>query len=405
MSEADNLDLIKRQIDSINFHIWEIRSVPEENFDAFSKGFDALDKAKKINYAFGIALCNLNLGMGNFVIKNDIKLALKNVNEALEIFKSLNDSKWIANTHLTLAIIHNTSANPELALYNGLRGYNYFENNTDNSHDRTMANYILGTVYKDLKKYDEAEKFYQLGLSDSELNNGAWTGRIYNGLSNIYLHQEKYNLAIESCEKALILLKSQKNKMGEARSLMDIGSIYKKQKKYDIALNYFFEGLKIRESLHLDQFSLNSLLEISETYFEFEKYEEALEQNKLAEQVALKLKLDKKLKVVYNFQANIFKKLKRYELAVESYEKLVKISNEIHQKELDSKIVNLNTDLIKEKEAEIERLKNVELKLAYELIEEKNKNILESIRYASRIQNALLPSESYIEKKIPAKKK
>lgn len=405
MSETDKLDLIKKQIDSINFHIWEIRSVPEENFDAFSKGFDALEKAKKINYPFGIALCNLNLGMGNFVIKNDVKLALKNVNDALEIFKSLNDLKWIANTHLTLAIIHNTAANPELALYNGLRGYNYFETNTENSHDRTMANYILGTIYKDLKKYDEAEKFYQLGLSDSALNNGAWTGRIYNGLSNIYLHQEKFNLAIESCEKALVLLKSQKNKMGEARSLMDIGSIYKKQKKYDIALTYFFEGLKIRESLHLDQFSLNSLLEISDTYFQFKKYEEALEQIKLAEEFALKLNQDIKLKIVYNLQANIYKKLNDFELAMEYYEKLIKISVEIHQKELESKISSLTNELIKEKEAEIERLKNVELKAAYTLIEEKNKDILESMRYASRIQKALLPNEKYIEKNIRRERK
>jgi len=50
-----------------------------------------------------------------------------------------------------------------------------------------------------------------------------------------------------------------------------------------------------------------------------------------------------------------------------------------------------------EKEAEIERLKNVELKKAYIIIEEKNKDILDSIRYAKRIQNSLLPTEVYIE--------
>lgn len=32
------------------------------------------------------------------------------------------------------------------------------------------------------------------------------------------------------------------------------------------------------------------------------------------------------------------------------------------------------------------------------IIEEKNKDILDSIRYARRIQNALLPSEKYIDK-------
>ncbi len=39
------------------------------------------------------------------------------------------------------------------------------------------------------------------------------------------------------------------------------------------------------------------------------------------------------------------------------------------------------------------------------IIEEKNKDILDSIRYARRIQNALLPSEKYIDKELKRNKK
>ena len=47
---------------------------------------------------------------------------------------------------------------------------------------------------------------------------------------------------------------------------------------------------------------------------------------------------------------------------------------------------------VKERTYEIEQQKN--------LVEQKNKEITDSIQYAKRIQNALLPSEKYVAKSI-----
>lgn len=55
----------------------------------------------------------------------------------------------------------------------------------------------------------------------------------------------------------------------------------------------------------------------------------------------------------------------------------------------------------KEKEAEIERLRNVELKKAYDELEEKNKEIRDSLNYASRIQTGLLPEEESLSELFP----
>ncbi len=398
-SPNNNSELIK-YIDGLNERIWQIRGIPEEDFDAFTANQDALEKAKSINYTLGIAQCLLNAGMGNFVIKNNKQLAFKNINEAFEIFKQLNNKKWIANTHLTLAIIYNTLSNPELALYNGLRGISYFEKNEGNVYDKIMGCYILGTIYKDLKKYDEAESYYQTGISYSSAKQSSWLGRIYSSLANIYTYQQKYDEAIEISIKALEILKAENNSIGESRSLSDIGVIYKKQKKYNKALHYFLEGLKIRESRDLKQFVLTSLLEIGNTYYLYNKLDEALVYFLKAEQIAIELNTEPKLIILYQEIANTYKSLGNYILAVTFYEKLFNISASFHQIQLETKLTNVSSDLIVEKEAEIERLKNVELKAAYELIEEKNKEIFQSMRYASRIQQALLPSEKYIKKNI-----
>lgn len=395
----DNSELIN-YIDTLNNRVWQIRGVPEPDFDAFTESLNNLEKAKSINYITGIAKCQLNLGMGSFVLKNDKQLALNYISEAFEIFKKLNDKKWIANTHLTLAIIYNTLANPEQALFNGLRGISYFEKNEGDVFDKIMAYYILGTIYKDLKKYDEAEKYYNTGIKHSTKINDSWIGRIYSSLANIYTHQQKYDQAIDISLKAYDILKSENNILGESRSLTDIGLIYKKQKKYDTALNYFFEGLKIRETNNLTQFVLSSLLEIGNTYCELNKNEEAIIYFKKAEKIALNLNIEPKLINIYKEIASAYKAISNFEESVIYYEKLFKISIIFNQNQLDIKLSNVNSELIREKEAEIEHLKNVELRAAYNIIELKNKEILESMRYASRIQKALLPSETYIKKNI-----
>jgi serine phosphatase RsbU (regulator of sigma subunit) len=51
-----------------------------------------------------------------------------------------------------------------------------------------------------------------------------------------------------------------------------------------------------------------------------------------------------------------------------------------------------------EHEKEIYRLRHVELKQAYDIIEEKNRDITSSINYARRIQNALLPDPGEIKR-------
>ena len=54
-----------------------------------------------------------------------------------------------------------------------------------------------------------------------------------------------------------------------------------------------------------------------------------------------------------------------------------------------------------QKEAEIYQLKNVELKKAYNIVNEKNTEITDSINYAKRIQDALFPTLSNFYKSFP----
>lgn len=394
--DPSQIELIK-SIDNINKLVWNTRGVPVSGIDLYQECSDALEKSKSINYKFGEAQCLLNLGMGSFILKHDSNLALSQLQEANLLFKDLKNEKWIANSYLTIGIVFNSLGKSESALSNSLRGISYYEKNADDIIDRTMAFYVLGTVYKDLKKYIESEKYYKTGISRAIISDDSlWIGRIFSGLSNIYSIQEKYDEAIIMGFKALDVLKSEKSTIGQSRALNDIGAIYKKQKKYVEALDYLSKGLEIREALDLKQFALSSHIDIAELFCEIGQNENAIIHLKKAEQKAIDTNLLSRLSKIYRDLASIYKSMSDFEQALIYNEKYVKITIDTHENEIENKINSLHTEVLREKEAEIERLKNVELKSAYDLIEIKNKEILDSINYAKRIQYALLAHEELL---------
>ena len=399
-TEFENTEEPKKIIDEVNQKVWNLRGEPKTDFDAMSLCAEALSKAKEINYPFGIAQSLINFGMGNFIINNNAPLALQQMSEGLEIFKELDNKKWTTNAQFTIAIINNTVGNSEKALYSALRGLEYYENNNEEGKDKTMAYYVLGTIYKDLKKYDEAEKYFKIGISNPDSVNNTWGGRIYLGLAAIYMDQENYEAAIAINLQGLEILKSDYNSIGESRALNDLGIIYKKQKKYTEALNFFLAALKIREENNITRFVITSYVEIAALHTEMGNYDEALEYLFKGEEMAIKINFAVKLAQVYFETGNIYKTKEDFKLALFYYEKLMKLNEEIHLKDTEGKINKLTQELVKEKEAEIERIKNVELKSAYDIIELKNKEILDSIRYAKRIQNSLMTSEKYIDKNL-----
>ncbi|MGZ5471669.1 MAG: SpoIIE family protein phosphatase [Nitrososphaeraceae archaeon] len=390
-----------RLINETNDMLWNMRGAPvNEDHDPVNMGQEAYDYAVGLDYDYGKARAIVNIGMVSFIIGHNAKLAVEQLNQGLDLFKKLNDQKWAANTHLSLGIICNSASNPEAAMYHALRGIDYYENNVDDTIDRVMGYYIIGTVFKDLKKYDEAEAYFLKGIAPGKFENIMWMGRIYNGLSNIYTEQEKFNDAIITGLKGLDVLKAGNNEVGMSRSLNDIGLIYKKQKKYDFALDYFFEALKIREKSNLKQFALSSLIDISSIYKVTGEPGKAIEYLKRAATVADDINLPARLAGIYREIGDVYKSTNEFEKAFEYLEKYMSLTIELHSKERDQKLNNVQDALLQEKLQEIERLRNVELKNAYSLITEKNKEIMDSIHYAKRIQKTLMASDHILNENL-----
>jgi serine phosphatase RsbU (regulator of sigma subunit) len=396
----DNHKETIRFIDETNELLWRQRGTnlpPEEVVRLVDAAFE---KATAINYRFGLGQCTLSRAMGAFILEHNSEKSLRLINEAIDIFKEEDNKKWVANALLTLGIISTSTGKPEAGLYHALKGIEYYEKHPDDSQDLIMAYYVTGTAFKDLKKFDEAEKYYNRGLQFKH-DLSTWHGRIFTGLSNIYNDRGEYERALALAEKSLDLLKREKNDVGVSRALNDIGNIYRKLKQYDKALDHFFQALQIRENLSVKQFALGSQIDISATYEEMGEYNEAIQYLLKAEPLALETGHNVRLAYVSQKLAQLYKQTGRLKDSIAYFEKHIQVTTEANLKERESKVSDLQNAVLQEKEQEIERLRNVELKNAYALITEKNKEITDSIHYAQRIQKALLASDDLLEKNLP----
>ncbi len=392
----DNSEDLKRRINELNAKMWYLRNTSSDNMSPEEMLAEVNEKLGLVDYPFGKAQWLLNTAMFAFIVKHDSQRAVALLTDALDMFRQLSDKKWICNTYLTLAIIQNTLINTEQALYNGLKGIDFYETSEADPNDAVMAFYVMGTIYKDIKKYQEAEHYYKKGLAVSGMQQSIWAGRIYGGLSNIYTIQENYEAAVEASLLGLKILSHEKNSIGESRILNDIGAIYKKQKDYENALSYFFKALELRQVVNAKQFALGSLIDIADTYFETGNELESLNYLKKAELYAIEVNSPGKLAAVYRQTGEIYKSIRKYKEAFDYYEKYVNLKLEQTAKENEIKLNNLRNAVVIEKEKEIEHLKNVELKNAYKIISEKNREMTDSINYARRIQHSIITSEKDI---------
>jgi serine phosphatase RsbU (regulator of sigma subunit) len=282
-----------------------------------------------------------------------------------------------------------------------------------------------------------------------ELGDPLGEAEVLNLYGGVYSNMENYTKAIEHYEFALALRKTAGDSEGVVKSMNSIGDSLLKLKKYADALVIFLEALEIPSDNKM--FTGIVIYNVSEVYFHLNKLEEA--EHHLVRCKAIGEELDFPLMAVYSLwlQAKIDLRKEKFEVAISRFQEALEIAQKI---EAEDRVFHILEDLSKahelagetqlafkrfkefhhtkekvineesterlrslEHRKELEHLrsekaimeaKNQELEKAYSLIEEsrneiaeKNKEITDSIKYAQRIQAAILPSDELVKKMLP----
>lgn len=416
---------------------------------------EALALSKELNWQAGIAQSYFKIG-ALYDAKGDYPPAIGQYSEALKIWESLEttvtdkDELHIvktgkAKTLTSIGNDHSQGNSPNALRYSfaALKLANEIGNKYLQANN--LGN--IGSVFNKQKEYSKALTYYFQALKIyEELNMKSGVAYCYIGIGNTYNDQQDISKALEYYFKSLKINRETDNTSYIAATLGNIGNAYSRQEKNDSALTYFLQALKIDEETGNYIGMAYRLSSIGSLYSKLRKDNDAekylLKGLALAEKIgSLNLQKDdhhdlselyarrndfkssvehfKKFSIVKDslFSEEKNKELTRHELnyEFEKKEAALKAEQEIKDAvaQADKKrqqiffwlisaiaIAVAVIALIVFRSLRITRKQKIIIEQQKELVEEKQREVLDSIHYAKRIQQSLLPTDKYIGRQL-----
>ncbi|MBL7883619.1 MAG: tetratricopeptide repeat protein [Bacteroidia bacterium] len=420
---------------------------------AVAYGKQARTIAQNNKSAIEIGYSCLNIAKGYYA-KSDNTNALAYLNLAQVEFIKIDSKSGLAEVYNVIGNIQTDLSNSESALDYNLKALKLREELNDSF---AMASSLIniGKIYYNLKAYPKAHDYYQQSLLIREkINDQAGIAACYNNIANFYGDQGDNLKALEYLKKSLEIKEKLGNKKGVAYTLNNLGSIYTALNEHTKAREYYTKSYELKKEVKDARGMLSSLTNIGVSYYYTNDLSSAVKYFVLASEEAQKVGAKDIALSSFQNAAETYSELKDYKnaakyyslsldlkdsiLSVESskalHEMQAKFNYEKQEKEIhilkqEKEIQALDvarTKLIKNgfiigfililiitfiiysryqlkqkanqklehQKQEITRQHN-ELNTAYGQIEAKNKDITDSIKYAKRLQEAILPTAEF----------
>ncbi|MBN4061893.1 MAG: hypothetical protein COA57_03910 [Flavobacteriales bacterium] len=366
---------------------------------ALEYGKAALSLAENTNYKNGMAF-GLSYTGQIYNKKGEYEKAINNFLQALELFEELGNNKQMAFRYNDIAVIHWNQGDYETSLEN---------------------------VFKSLNLHDE-------------IGNKKGVAYCYNGIGVLKGEQGKHKEGLVYLEKSLEIYKQIDDKAGIADDLHNMGEFQIQLNEFEKAIEYLNQALKLSEELSDQQSISDCLNNLGVVYSKQGKYEEAITHSRSSLAIAKEIGAKKDIMLAYSNLSETYAKQHKFEYAYEYYHMYAEMKDKLYYSNQVSKI-EAKFDKEKrehqmeiwKKEKELEEYRatvakyiavglvlflgavlfilyrryrqkkkiNKELEVKNEIIEEKNREITDSINYAQRIQQAILPSNEFITKNLP----
>lgn len=280
-------------------------------------------------------------------------------------------------------------------------------------------------------------------------------------MATIYKAQKNYKEALKTHLESLVIQKELNDKSGISNSYNNIGYIYENDLDYAKALEYYLMGLELREEIKEKKTTANSLNNIARIYLLKNNIPKALEIAKRSHKMATELGYPVNISYSSNLLASIYKKQGNYKDAIEMYELYLKMHDSINNESIrntsakqqlqfeygrraiadsvkyaeeekvkDAQILAQQSQIEEEKtkrwamfgglflviafsgfifnrfkasqkQKAIIEIQKKDVELQKEIVEEKQKEIVDSINYAKRIQYTLLAHQDILNQNIP----
>ena len=368
--------------------------------------------------------------------------------QALRLSEKLKMRKYIGNSYLNLANSFWIRGIYPTALEKYISSLRSFEKDGFKK-GISAANSGIALIYQEQKKWDEALKYYSVSLQISEkIKDTKLISIICGNMSNIFRNKKEYKEALKFAFRALTIKEQAGNHNGTGVILGNIGNIYSDKGQHDLALTYKLKALDIAEKIGDKKSVIINLANIGNTYTSLKIFSRAELYYLLAIRKSDSMNLLAESVETNKNLGSLYEKTGNYKLAFDFYKKHINLRNKLINEENTKKQTQMEmqyefdkqhiADSIKSAERVNQEVLKHELEIRQQktftyggflgfllmftaaavsfrafkqkqksnniifeqkkVLEEKQKEILDSIHYAKRIQRSLLPTEKYIDR-------
>ncbi len=412
----------------------------------------------KGKHAFADA-CN-NIGYA-YQSQGDIASSMVYYQKSLQIRRDINDQRGLGDSYVNIGYTLEQKGDIPKALEHYHKALECYEK-ANNKKGLAYAYNNIGFIHQKQQDLPKAIENYKKSMKiRQEIGDKHGLSQSLTNIATIYKLQKNYKEALNTHLESLEIQKEMNDKSGISNSYNNIGYIYENDLDYAKALEFFLMALELREEIKEKKTTANSLNNIARIYFLKNNIPKALEIAKRSFQMANELGYPENISYSSNLLASIYKKQGNYKSAIEMYELYLKMHDSINnesvrntsakqqlqfeygrraiadsvkyaeeEKVKDAQILAQQSQIEEEKtkrwalfgglflvivfsgfifnrfkasqkQKAIIEIQKRDVELQKEIVEEKQKEIVDSINYAKRIQYTLLAHQDLLNQNIP----
>jgi serine phosphatase RsbU (regulator of sigma subunit)/Tfp pilus assembly protein PilF len=267
----------------------------------------------------------------------------------------------------------------------------------------------MGIVYKELDTLDRALENFRRALEYyTRLNDRAGIASVQRNIGVVQLRGRAYNEALQAVQRSLAYYREIGQRKEEAEDLKNIGRIYYRMKRYPEALDYLNQSLEISRQLNLKREMFDVYRDISNVYRDMGDYRLALDNYELYGVLKDSSIREENLNQISEMETKYETERIERENELLNTQNALQVARVKRQRVFLISVIGISLIILvfgfivyrqyqEKKRANILlEEQNIEIKQQRDQIFQQKQEITDSIQYASRIQNAVLPPDSML---------
>ena len=354
-------------------HIWQSTvALPKAELKTLAT--DILDWASSVKNEYPIIYIDAfyNIGFIDYHAEH-YEASLQQLTEAQQLYSEINYAEGIARCNMTIGGIYRTLGELDLALKYLLEATIEFEKTKIQTMFIGICHYQQAGIYYEAGNYNEALKHFERCHEYTKGIVPTMEAYALDGMGDVYRKQKQYDLAIEKYNEAKIIAQDQP--VLYSRVITDVASYYFEKADYASAIENAEKALEIRREFKIYGGAITNFLQLADIFIVQENYNRALEILNEALAIAENIKVKPKIFQIHKILSDIYGKLGDPEKRFYHFEKFHEISQEVYNEDAQKKVLNMEMIF----EAEQTKKENAIIKGQKIVIENKNIELQKTI--------------------------